>query len=434
VTFLFCQKIDRNNVLFDKRFDCEKMNIAIYTFFIVTYILITSRKLSILPIGRPAGALFGATLMVGVGAISPEESYMAIDHDTILLLFSMMVVSAYLQKAGFFDFIARRIVAVCNTAWRMLITIVFISGGLSAFLMNDTVCIFFTPLVLILCKNYRLPYGPFLIALATSANIGSAATLVGNPQNMIIGSFSGLGFGYFLKWAVPAAFAGLLINILLLWLFYRKKIPSGHLRRVKIKSGLKLELRQMALPVTVVLGIMIGFFSGFNLAYTALSGVMVLIVFEHREPKEVFSKVDWTLLVFFSCLFIVVQALSKTGIVESTWRTWQHLLTFKEPSGIALFSLLMVLGSNIVSNVPMVMLAGPFIGNIGNESMGWILLSFTTTIAGNLTLIGSVANIIVAESAKKYYDLGFLEYLKFGFISTVAVLVVGVSTIYLIMN
>jgi len=129
------------------------MNIAIFTIFIVTYILIASRKLSILPIGRPAGALFGATLMVGVGAISPEESYMAIDHDTILLLFSMMVLSAYLQKAGFFDFVARRIVAVCSTAWRMLISVVFISGGLSAFLMNDTVCIFFTPLVLILCKN-----------------------------------------------------------------------------------------------------------------------------------------------------------------------------------------------------------------------------------------------------------------------------------------
>jgi Na+/H+ antiporter NhaD/arsenite permease-like protein len=410
------------------------MNIAIYTIFIVTYMLIASRRLSILPIGRPAGALFGATLMVGVGAISPKESYMAIDHDTILLLFSMMVLSAYLQKAGFFDFIARRIVAVCSTAWKMLITIVFVSGGLSAFLMNDTVCIFFTPLVLILCKNYRLPYGPFLIALATSANIGSAATLVGNPQNMIIGSFSGLDFGYFLKWAAPAAFVGLIINIFLLWVFYRKKIPSGHLRPVKIKSGLKVELGHMALPLSVALAIVTGFFSGLHLAYTSLSGVMVLIVFERREPRDIFSKVDWTLLVFFCCLFIVVQALSKTGIVESTWRTWEHVLTFKEPSGIALFILLMVLGSNIVSNVPMVMLAGPFIGNIGNESMGWILLSFTTTIAGNLTLIGSVANIIVAESAKKYYELSFLEYLKFGLVSTVVVLLAGVSIIYLLMT
>jgi Na+/H+ antiporter NhaD/arsenite permease-like protein len=409
------------------------MNISIYAVFIVTYMLIASRRLSILPIGRPAGALFGATLMVGIGAVSPKESYMAIDHDTILLLFSMMVLSAYLQKAGFFDFVGRRIASVCNTAWKMLITIVFVSGILSAFLMNDTVCIFFTPLVLILCKNYRLPYGPFLIALATSANIGSSATLVGNPQNMIIAGFSGLSFGYFIKWAAPAAFAGLLINILLLWLFYRKKIPSGPIRRVRIKSGLKVELGQMALPLIVGFGIVMGFFSGLHLAYTALSGVMVLIVFERREPKEVFAKVDWTLLVFFCCLFIVVQALSKTGIVENTWRTWEHFLTFKEPSGIAFFSLLMVLGSNVVSNVPMVMLAAPFIGNIGNDSMGWILLSFTTTVAGNLTLIGSVANIIVAESAKKHYDLTFLEYLKFGLISTIAVLIAGVGIIYLIM-
>jgi Na+/H+ antiporter NhaD/arsenite permease-like protein len=212
-----------------------------------------------------------------------------------------------------------------------------------------------------------------------------------------------------------------------------KQIPSGPLKRIKIRLRLKVELRQMALPLIVGLGIIMGFFSGLHLAYTALSGVMVLIVFEHREPKEVFSKVDWTLLVFFCCLFIVVQALSKTGIVEKTWRTWEHFLTFKEPSGIALFSLLMMLGSNVVSNVPMVMLAAPFIGNIGNESMGWILFAFTTTVAGNLTLIGSVANIIVAEGAKTHYDLTFIEYLKFDLISTLAVLLAWVCIIYLMM-
>lgn len=161
----------------------------------------------------------------------------------------------------------------------MLIAVVSIYGGLSAFLMNDTVCIFFTPLVMIPCKNYGLPYGPFLIALATSANIGSSAALVGNPQNMIIGSFSEIGFSNFLKWPSPAAFAGLLINIFLLWLIYRKKIPSGHLWQVKIKSRLKVELGQMAFPLMVALGIIIGFFSGFHLAYTALSGVMVLYCF-----------------------------------------------------------------------------------------------------------------------------------------------------------
>ena len=130
----------------------------------------------------------------------------------------------------------------------------------------------------------------------------------------------------------------------------------------------------------------------------------------------------------------MVCAFSKTGVVESTWHTWEKFLTFKELSGIAFFSLLMVLGSNIVSNVRMVMSAGPFIGNIGNDSIGWILLSFKTKTAGNLTLIGSVANVIVAESAKNYSNLNFLEYLKFGFISTLAVLVVGTSISSFIMS
>lgn len=409
------------------------MNFTIYAIFVATYILIASRRLTILPIGRPAGALFGATLMVIAGAVTPQESYAAIDHDTILLLFSMMVISAYLQKAGFFDLIAVKMGLVCTTARKMLIAVVLVSGSLSAFLMNDTVCLFLTPLVLTLCKNYRLPYGPFLIALATSANIGSAATLVGNPQNMIIGSFSGLDFGYFLKWSAPAAFAGLFINIVLLWVFYRKIITSARLRRIQLPIGSSVDLRAVALPICVTLGIIIGFFSGFHLAYTALTGVMILIVFERREPRDIFSKVDWTLLVFFSCLFIVAHGFTKTGIVETTWQRWEYFLNFKELSGVSLFSLLMVTGSNIVSNVPMVMLAGPFIGKIGSDSMGWILLSFTTTVAGNLTLIGSVANIIVAESAKDHYELGFSEYLKFGFVSTVIVLVVGVGIIYLLM-
>lgn len=159
------------------------MTAAITAVFLFSYVLIASRRLRLLPIGRPAGALVGAVLMVALGALSPRETYEAIDHDTIVLLFGTMTLTVYLERAGFFDWLARRMISLCPTAISLLWSTVFLSGALSALLVNDTVCLFLTPVVISACRSAGLPMGPFLIALATSANIGSAATLVGNPQH-----------------------------------------------------------------------------------------------------------------------------------------------------------------------------------------------------------------------------------------------------------
>src|SRR5262249_55307048 len=152
---------------------------------------ITGRR-AFLPLDRAAGALLGAVLMVAVGALSPEESYRAIDHNTIVLLFGMMLLTNYVDKAGFFEKLAGAILDLVRSPRRLLAVVAILSGVLSAFLVNDTVCLFLTPVVVALCRRSKLPMGPYLIAVATSANIGSAATLVGNPQNMIIGSLSGI--------------------------------------------------------------------------------------------------------------------------------------------------------------------------------------------------------------------------------------------------
>ncbi len=407
-------------------------NILVYLIFILTYVLIASRRLSILPIGRPAGALFGATLMVAAGALTPEQSYRSIDHNTILLLFSMMILSIYLERAGFFILTARKIGKICNTPWKMLISVVLSSGFLSAFLMNDTICIFMTPIVVSICRTYGLPFGPFLIALATSANIGSAASLVGNPQNMIIGSLSSFNFGRFILFAAPPALLGLLINIVLLRLIYRKEIPSAFASMPDPDDNGNGN-GKMRLALATVLCVISGFFAGWHLAYTSLAGVMFLIIADREEPSEIFARIDWSILVFFCCLFIVVQGLNLTGIVEKAWTASESWLRFSRPAGLFFFTALMTAGSNIVSNVPMVMLTGPLIGNLGPAEAGWVLLAFITTVAGNLTLIGSVANIIVAEGAKKYYTLNFFEYLRFGLISTITVLTAGVGLIYLMM-
>lgn len=408
------------------------MKILIYAVFLLTYMLIASRRLALLPIGRPAGALLGAVLMVALGALTPEESYAAIDYNTIVLLFGTMVLTVYLEMAGFFGWMAGRIISLSRSPRGLLLATALISGSLSAFLVNDTVCLFLTPVVISACMRAGLPIGPYLIALATSANIGSAATLVGNPQNMIIGSFSGFPFSEFLLCAGPAAALGLLLNAGLLWLYYGRRLPAGMPDRIKVDS--RVDAGRLRVVLLVTGGVIAGFFAGFHLGYTALSGAVVLILTERRDPREVFARIDWPLLVFFSSLFIVVSGLAETGIIERAWRASADHLVISLPSGLAAFTALMTVGSNLISNVPMVLMTGPHLKELGPSGFGWVLLAFTTTVAGNFTLLGSVANIIVAERAREHYALGFLEYLRFGLASTVVVMTAGVPLIWFLMT
>lgn len=409
------------------------MNTTIYIIFGLTYALIASRRLSLVPIGRPAGALLGAVLMVAVGALTPEESYQAVDGNTILLLFGMMVLTAYLEKAEFFLWVTGKILRAARTPWTLLWGISVLSGVLSAFLVNDAVCLLLTPVVVAVCTRAGLPLGPYLIGLATSANIGSAATLVGNPQNMIIGSLSAFPFTEFLMLAGPAACAGLAINTALLWLYYGRRLPVRF--EANGDNGEQVAVSGRLGFVMIVIGlVMAGFFAGLHLGYTTLAGALVLIVADRREPGDVFARVDWTLLVFFCCLFVVVEGLGRTGIVERAWDSTAPYFSFSNPAGLALFTGLMTIGSNLVSNVPMVLLTGPHLGELGPERAGWLLLAFTTTVAGNFTLVGSVANIIVAEGAKSRYTLGFFEYLRFGLVSTLLVLAVGVAVLWVLIQ
>lgn len=398
--------------------------------FSLTYVLIATRRLRVLQIGRPAGALLGAVLMVAAGVLTPAESYAAVDQATIVLLFGMMMLTAYLDRAGFFHRAAGALLHRCRTPWGLLAATAILPGLLSAVLVNDAVCVFFTPVVLELCRRAKLPFGPFLIALATSANIGSAATLVGNPQNMIIGSLSGYGFGAFLLRAGPAAAVGLAVNLGLLWVYYRRRLPAQFAADV---GAAQPDPAPGALwPALVVTGgIVVGFFAGADLGFTVLAGVALLVLWERHEPREVLARVDWSLLVFFCGLFVVTAGLAKTGLVDRAWQAAAPSFHLGDAPGIASLTGLLVAGSNVVSNVPMVLLTGPYLGPLGHPEFGWVLLAYVTTVAGNLTLVGSVANIIVAERARDDYVLGFREYLKFGAVSTLAVLAVGVPVLWL---
>lgn len=374
--------------------------------------------------------------MVASGAISPKESYAAVDHETIVLLFAMMLLSVYLDESRVFIRLSSWLIRAAGTPFRLLVGVSLLAASSAAFLLNDTVCVFMTPLVVTICRRSRLPMGPYLIALGTSANIGSAATLIGNPQNMLIGSMSGMGFVDFAAAAVLPTVIGLVVNIVLLGLYYRHRLPKtlavdgddgDHSARVPTAFITALEAeRGVPAIVVVVVCVVIGFFLGFDKGYTALAGVAAMVILKRADPRPQFAQIDWTLLVFFASLFIVVAAFAKTGLVDQAWAACAPLMNLETGRGLGIFTAALTLGSNLVSNVPLVLLLGPRLAASGAGSQAWVLLGFVTTVAGNLTLVGSVANLIVAETAREHYTLGFGEYLRFGVTSTILVLVTAV--------
>lgn len=408
------------------------MTATVVVIFALTYVLIAFRRLELLPIGRPAGALTGATLMVLVGAMTPEESYHAIDGDTIVLLLAMMIITAELDVTGFFSWASRRVLSHARTPRGLLVQVAVVAALGSAFLVNDTICLMLTPVVVATCRRARLPMGPYLIMLATSANLGSAATLVGNPQNMLIGSMSGLSFASFLVAVLPVVLIAFLVHLFVGLAFYRKVLPAALDGEVLAGGADSPALPAGVRPILVVFaGVIVAFFAGAHLGWAAMSGAVLLMVMNRRDPQPTFARVDWTLLLFFAGLFIVTGALRTTGLVDELWQAVAPSLSLDDPSGLAAFTTVMVAGSNLVSNVPMVILTGPYLEVLGDPAFGYTLLAYVTTVAGNLTLVGSVANIIVAEGARADYHLGFVEYLRFGLLSTLVSLIVGVPLIAL---
>lgn len=381
--------------------------------FCATYLLISGRQFKILPLNRPAAALLGAVLMWAFGIMTPGQAYRAVDYDTLVLLMGMMFITAYLSLAGFFEWAADWILFRAKNAASLLISLVCVSGTLSALLVNDTICLMLTPLVVAVIIRGKLPLPPYLLALAMSANLGSAATLVGNPQNMIIGHFSNIPFLRFSISLAPAAMAGLAIEYAVLRIGFRKTLAAAVVQRPEARPH-KPDMRLLILTITVVALVFAGFIIGLNLSWTALSGGVLLMVLARRDTHQVLKLVDWHLLVFFAALFIVVQGLNETGLPDSVFHKLEPM--FGATAGIQAwnFAWFSILGSNIFSNVPFVLVAGKWIHNFARPELMWKVMALVTTFAGNLTILGSVANIIVMESARKRIEMGFWDYAKFG--------------------
>ena len=331
----------------------------------------------------------------------------------------MMLIVASLHLAGFFDLITRLVIEHLKPQ-QLLPGVIFTSGILSAFLVNDVVCVFMAPLLLDICKRMKVNPVPYLLGLATAANIGSVATITGNPQNMLIGSSSGIGYRHFLGHLGPVAVIGLFIDWAVLhWLEVRTHESQAVLAPIAETAVHREE--HPAWAVTVTVGVLIGFLLGHPPPLVAAIGGALLLIRRTRQPREIYGDVDWSLLVLFLGLFMILGGAREAGITGELLG-WAEKLNLRNS---VIFSAVVTLLGNLVSNVPAVMLLRDLIPHFPDPHITWLLLAMSSTLAGNLTITGSVANIIVVEKAREVTRISFWDYMRIGVPVTILTITVG---------
>jgi len=400
--------------------------------FTATYAGLALGKVPGLRVDRAGIALVGATLMLVTGLLTLDEATAqdSIDYKTLVLLFGMMVVVGFLRLSGVFAWLTGVALSRIRSPHGLLAVTTLLSGVLSAFLINDVVCVALTPLVLHLARRLRCDPVPHLIALATAANIGSTGTITGNPQNIYIGSHSGISYLRFAARLMPVAALGLGVNFLVVALVCRGRLrfpappqdspaPGGR----RPARAAQVWLRWKSVAVTVVAVVL--FFTPLPLELVALGAAAVLLL-GRVKPEKVYRQIDWGLLVMFAGLFVVVHAFRMHVVSRWGIEGWGWLLG----RPVDLLSLVSAALSNVVSNVPAVLLLEPILGAVpaANRETAWLALAMSSTLAGNLTVLGSVANLIVVENARREgVTVSFWDYARIGVPVTVLTLALGIG-------
>ena len=399
--------------------------------FLLTYTGIALGEIPGLALDRTGIAILGAIAMVASGVITPHQVIIAIDFSTILLLYSLMILSSQFRLGGFYTWVALKISRLVTKPWNFLLLLMSTSGVLSAFLTNDIVCYAFTPVITLSALKAGLNPIPYLLGLAISTNIGSAATIIGNPQNMLIGQTGKLPFGEFILWCLPPSIISLLIAYLIIRLIYSKSIKHTTLHHHETDTNLeqfKPFNRHQSLKGIIALSVLIFlFFTPFPREVSAIVIAGALLCSRTMRTKSLLGNVDWHLLTLFCALFIIIHGIEVAHIPEQIIIFFEKRnLSLQNPYILTIISTLM---SNIVSNVPATMLLTKFIQH-GNN-IAWYILALSTTYAGNLIIIGSIANLIVFESASVYgVKVSFLEHAKTGIPTTIISLLITLLWIY----
>ncbi len=399
-----------------------------WAIFLVSYFVFAVGRLPGTKIDRPAMAVIGAVLMFVFGVLAPAQAIASIDFATIVLLFSMMLIVASLHLAGFFQWVAHLVIEHLSPQ-HLLPGVIFTSGILSAFLVNDVVCLVMAPLILGICKRMKVQPLPYLLGLATASNIGSAATITGNPQNILIGSVSGISYRHFVAHLGPVAVIGLFVDWALLHWIHLRSDTTGP-QPLPDKPAVQNQPPEtfLAWPLTVTLAVLAGFLLGLPPPLVAAAGGALLLVARHWEPKAIYSDVDWSLLMLFLGLFLILGGAEQAGITQELLTTAERL-NLHNP---VIFAAVVTLLSNIVSNVPAVMLLKGLAPQFHDARSAWLLLAMASTLAGNLTITGSVANIIVVEKARAEAHISFFEYMKIGVPVSLITLAIGLLWLHFV--
>jgi Na+/H+ antiporter NhaD/arsenite permease-like protein len=393
--------------------------LAAYCIFLASYVVFALGKFPGLKIDRTGAAIVGAVGMVAFRIVRAQDALHFIDFQTIVLLFSMMLIVGNLHLVGFFEWNAEAVLRRLKPQ-QLLPAVIFTCGVMSAFFVNDIVCLVMVPFVLSITRRMQLHPLPYLLAVATASNIGSVATITGNPQNMLIGSFSGIHYRDFLVHLGPVALIGLFIDWAVLhWVHMRN---AGFEADAKDEIPLPaLDLSRLTKPVIVVAIVVAGFFAGVDPALMAALGAATLLITRTLEPQKLYKEVDWGLLVFFVGLFLIVGGAENAGITNKLLEIAHHW----NLQNMGVFTITVAALCNVVNNVPAVMLLKALVPGFANPRTAWMVLAMASTLAGNLTITGSVANIIVVETAKPEVEIGFRDYMKAGVPITLMTLLVG---------
>jgi Na+/H+ antiporter NhaD/arsenite permease-like protein len=407
------------------------VTVAAIAVFAATYLVMALGRAPGLRMDRAGAALAGAAAMYGLGILSGEEVFAAIDHHTIVLLLGMMIVTANLKLAGAFDLVGEALAARVARPLPLLTAVTVSTGVLSAFLVNDTVCLVMTPLVVTLVLKLGRDPVPYAIAVATASNVGSVATITGNPQNMIIGSLSKIPYVDFAAALAPVALIGLALVVVAVALSFRSEffgtaaaLPAPVADVPHFARAVRIHKPLVAKSLLVTAAMIAAFFAGLPVATAAIIGGGLLLVTRRVKPERIWREIDWPLLVMFCGLFVVTAALRKIALTPDVL-AFVDRLPLGEPAALTLVSAGL---SNIVSNVPAVLVLQPIVERLADPERAWLVTAMSSTLAGNLTLVGSVANLIVAERARAFgVEVGFWPYLKVGLPLTLATLALGLA-------
>jgi len=400
--------------------------------FAATYLLIAVQRLPFIHLNRPTASLLGAVAMVVFGVLTMQQAYAAVDFDVLVFLLGLMLIVGYLEVGKFFEWAAEWVLERAVTPAGLLFAVVVGGGVLSAFFVNDTVCLVVTPILLAALERLRVRPQPYLLGLAMGANVGSVVSVTGNPQNMLVGIWSGASFGGFLWRMLPVAVGGLAITYAYLRWAFRKPLAQPFPQRLD-PAPINPDVPLVAKGLTMFGVAVIGWLAGGSLPLVAITCGALMVAIAQRDPAFAVERVDWDLLLLFSGLFVVMRGLEATGAVA--WID-QRAFAFAQGGSEGLtggvVSGVMVLLSNLISNVPAVMLWRDVVPHLPHAELMWRMVAMSSTFAGNLLLIGSVANLIVAERAEsRGIRIGFGEYARVGVPVTLLTVVWGTAVLLL---